>query len=368
MKTTLERLGVPNELAYFHGLIQFRERSVPTFRKIVDRKYDKTLRRYVDTLKSFEVYGKVSTIPVGMNKHYALNFLSDMLGGQQFDYVNPNLLEKQRKVFTMQAGPQIGKEFWIMGQRIELDNAGFTWRNGSVFMNTEKGGAPSEGWNTFPVEHTINLYLSSTVNGVKTTTIKTQRYTQNIEFTKAQLEALGFTDEMLTAHSYMRYDRTTPDTNVYLTDVSTDLEQIEDNVYWPNVYFNGKDDNSFDFKKLIPHYAATTPDFVVRVRGYNDSTNEDYPEPNYSGMGNFGKCFDIPMENEAVKPVRIEFGEQYSFENNDEEIVVTFANDGQRAIVGMAIEYKPLDGKKVDNEIFMNARTGEVFHDIFDAV
>lgn len=364
MKTTPERLGVPPELSYFDGIIQFKESRKPVFRRIVDRKFDPVQRKFVDTLKSFDVYSKVSSSPAGMNKREGLNFLSDMIHGQDFEVVNENLLQRERKEFTIQVGPQAGETFWTMSQQIVINQAGATWTFGSVFKNAQLDGSPSEGWNWFEVENTINHHLVRRAGGVTTTTIKTHRFVKNEKFTKDQLEELGYTDKYLCSLAEMNYTLAKPDDR-YLINVATDLEEIGERVYWPNVYFNGKDDNSFDFKKLIPHYAATTPDFVVRLRAYNDSTNADYPEPNYSGMGNFGKCLDIAFENEQVKPVRIEFGDNFSFENNEEEVVITFDNQGTRAAIGMCVEYKPLDGKKTDNEIYMDVRTGEVFHDIF---
>jgi hypothetical protein len=103
----------------------------------------------------------------------------------------------------------------------------------------------------------------------------------------------------------------------------------------------------------------------VRLRAYNDSTNADYPAPNLSGMGNYGQCLDIAFENEAVKPVRIEWGSSFGIQQTEDEVILTFDANGQRAAIGMCVEYKPLDGKKTDNEIYMDVRTGEVFHDIF---
>jgi len=366
MKTDLERLGLPSELAYFDGIIQFKESAKPVFKRIIDRKFDWTQKKWVETIKSFEVYSKISKTPQGLNKREALNFLNDMIHGHQFQVQDANTLVKPRQEVTIQVGPQAGNTFWIKGQKIELGNAGLKWTTDSVYMNAETDGSPSEGWAYFEVEETTNFLMTNTVNGVPTTTVKTVRHRVNRKFTHDELEALGYTDEYLSSLAYSRYTLAKPDTSIYLTCVSTDLEQLGDNIYWPNAYFNGRDESTFDFTKLVPHYTSKTPDFVFRIRAYNDSTNADYPEPNYSGMGNFGKCMDIPFENERVKPVRVEFGDNFGIEHTEEELVVTFANDGTRAAIGLCIEYKPLDGKKTDNEIYMDARTGEIIHSIFN--
>jgi hypothetical protein len=177
--------------------------------------------------------------------------------------------------------------------------------------------------------------------------------------------AFGITAEMIAENCYQLFELETPSENTHLLNVATDFEPLEEGVWIPNVYFNGKDDNTFNFGALIPPYASRTPDFVVRLRAYNDSTNADYPEPNYSGMGNYGQCLDIAFENEAVKPVRIEWGSTFGIQQTEDEVILTFDANGQRAAIGMCVEYKPLDGKKTDNEIYMDVRTGEVFHDIF---
>jgi len=130
-------------------------------------------------------------------------------------------------------------------------------------------------------------------------------------------------------------------------------------MFWPNVYLNGKDDNTFDFQKLIPHYATKTPDFVVRIRAYDTRTTADYPSQNYGGMGNAGKCMDLPFENENVKPIRIQAGSNFGLENNEDELVLTFNLNAAQAAIGIAIEYKPLDGKKVDTEMYFDLITGK---------
>jgi hypothetical protein len=81
-------------------------------------------------------------------------------------------------------------------------------------------------------------------------------------------------------------------------------------------------------------------------------------------MGTGGKCLDIAFENESVKPVRVEWGNSFSVRNEADEVVLTFDQDGTNTFIGMCIEYKPLDGKKTDNEIYMEVRTGEVFHSL----
>jgi hypothetical protein len=45
---------------------------------------------------------------------------------------------------------------------------------------------------------------------------------------------------------------------------------------------------------------------------------------------------------------------------------LTFDANGQRAAIGMCIEYKPLDGKKTDNEIYMDVRTGIISHSFIE--
>lgn len=198
---------------------------------------------------------------------------------------------------------------------------------------------------------------------------KTLRYTKTEVYRKGELEAkFSMTSEQLANGRGVSYDLTKPSEETHLLNVSVDLEQLDANIFWPNVYLNGRDDNSFDFKKLIPPYAATTPDFVVRVRAYDDRTTDDYAEPNYSGMGNYGKCLDVPFENESVKPIRVEFASvtQTLIEETPEELVITFKEGSQRAAIGIGIEYKPLDGKKVAQECYHNCLTNERTLSIFD--
>ena len=352
MKTTPQRLGLPVQLTRFNGILNSIENVIPAIDEKVVRRFDRATRKWVSettrTLTSYKIKG---------NQWMAYNHLSELIHGHGFEVSEDGYeLTKEAKEFTVEIGPFAGQTYKVGKQTMTFGLGEWIRRYHDPYRNAGKDGMPHEGLISCVV-------MNTTIFDIKPTP-RTVRQTYNRTFTRSEMEAMGITTEMLAQYSYQRFELQTPSEETHLLNVSLDLEQLEENVYWPNVYFNSKDDNSFDFQKLIPFYAFKTPDFVLRVRAYNDSTNADYPEPNYSGMGNGGKCMDIAFENEAVKPIRIEWGNAFGIENTADELVLTFDPNSQRAAIGIAIEYKPLDGKKVDHDIYMDVRTGLVVNNL----
>jgi hypothetical protein len=352
MKTTLEMLGLPEQLTRFNGWLKQTEHAIPALKENVTMAYDKATRKWVRTA----TYELTKTDVNRGDTWMAYNYFNSLVHGHGFIVSDDgNAIAKEASTFVVPVGPQAGKEFWTGAQTMEFDRG--TWKRvyHNAFRNADKDGNPHEGL--------IGLVVFSKTT-FQTSQPKVVSHKFNKTFTRSELLAMGITADMIAENCYQKFDLITPSIDTHLLNVATDLEQLDENVWVPNVYFNAKDDNSFNFGALIPPYAGRTPDFVVRLRAYNDSTNADYPEPNYSGMGNGGKCLDIAFENESVKPVRIEWGNSFSVRNEADEVILTFDQDGTNTCIGMCIEYKPLDGKKTDTEIYMDVRTGEVFHSL----
>jgi len=353
MKTTTERIGIPDQLTRFNGWLRQAEQMVPALKENVTMAYDRATRKWVKTA----TYELTKTNVSRNDAWMSYNYLGLLVNNHGFEVSEDgNLLTKDASTFIVEAGPQEGKEFWTGKQTMEFSNGKFKRIYHNAFRNAANDGSPHEGL--------IGLVVFNTTT-FQTSQPKVVRHKFNKTFTRSELLAFGITAEMIAENCYQLFELETPSENTHLLNVATDFEPLEEGVWIPNVYFNGKDDNTFNFGALIPPYATRTPDFVVRLRAYNDSTNADYPAPNLSGMGNYGQCLDIAFENEAVKPVRIEWGSSFGIQQTEDEVILTFDANGQRAAIGMCVEYKPLDGKKTDNEIYMDVRTGEVFHDIF---
>lgn len=351
--TTIERLGLPQQLSRFNGWLKETEQMIPALNENVQMVWDKVLRKYVKNT----TYSLTKTNVTRQGTWMGYNYLSSLIHDHGSNVSDDGYtLSFDRKTFIAPVGPQAGKEFWVGGQTMTFERGFWTRKYFDPFMNIDAEGNPHEG------RISMVVFNSTTFS---TTPPKTIRQKYNKVFTRSELAAMGITTEMIAECFYQKFALQTPSEDTHLLNVSTDLEPIEDGIYWPNVYFNGRDDNGFTFQNLIPPYATKTPDFIVRLRAYNDSTTADYPEPNYGGMGNFGKCLDLPFENESVKPVRIVWGDHFSVSNDPDEVVLTFDQNGQRAAIGMCIEYKPLDGKKTDTEMFINLKTGERTLSIF---
>lgn len=353
MNTTIQRLGLPEQLTRFNGILSSIENVIPAIDEKVTRRFDRIARKWVSettrTLVPYKING---------NKWMAYNHLAELVHGHGFVVSEDGYtLTKEAQEFVAQEGPFAGNTYRTGKQTMTYDRGEWVRRYHDPYRNAGNDGLPHEGLIACVVINTTTFDIKPTPRIVK--------QTYNRTFTRSEMEAMGFTTEMLGALSYQRFELQTPSEETHLLNVSTDLEQLDENVYWPNVYFNGKDDNSFDFQRLIPFYAFKVPDFEVRITAYGDVTTADYEEPNYSGLGNAGKWLDRGVENELVKPIRIEYGPSYSVEDTADELVLTFKEGASRAAIGVEILYKGTGGKGRDHFIGVNLLTGEKFWSIF---
>jgi len=356
MIETLKRLGLPENAASWDGWMSSTGKNSFILKETYERKFNVQSKKWIQTLVSTEF------IPTSVpSSHpaifHGLNYLCDQVNAFGLTQVNENQYSIGPMSATITVGPYAGKTYWYMGKTITKTGDTVKREYTSIYMNAEKDGNPSEGIVNVTVNEVVNFVSS------KGTRLSSSSYNKVREFRKGQLEALtGKTSEELAAYCYEIFTLTPKNNDIYLTSISTELEKIEENVYWPNVYLNSKDDNLFNFRALIPHWATSTNDFVVRIFGYDDRTNADFPGVNYSGMGNGGKFMDLPFENETVKPVRVDFIDGNSRpENTEDELVIYFNRASVRKIIGMEIEFKPLTGKGNWCRSYVDINTGEFF-------
>jgi len=354
MNATMQRLGIPEQFSTANGHIVLTKMIRPALVVTKTRTWNKLTKKY-DVATTYSL--KEEKMPlVGLRTDLLWNHLSTMINNIGFVPSEDGYsLTKPALNYTPEFGPQAGKEFWTSAQTITMERGIYKRTYDDPFMNIDETGAPHEGRLSM-VTYQRDVFATRTVEGKV-----------NKTYTRAELLSLGITTEQLAAMTYEQFDIRTPSEATSLLNVSTDLEELEEGTYMPVVYINGKDANTFDFRKLVGPSGQPTNDFIIRVLAYNDSTNADYPEPNYSGMGNFGKCLDLPFENEAPKPVRVTFGSNFAIENTEDELHIQFDENGRVSLISMMIEWKPLDGKKTYVEMFLNPRTGERFLDIFAA-
>jgi hypothetical protein len=355
---TLERLNVPLDLSDQNGIyVESRQRF------LVVREIYEYRRNPVTTVREKKLISRVIEAveePItNPQKAMALNFLSEKLNTGNYVLVNPRRLRKEGSTKIIEVGYLAGQQVWFMGGTIDITDTGYRQQFDSIYRNIDRNGNPTSGVVSLPVHQEHRFILTRRAGKVVTETVNTTFAKVNQTFTKEDIESWGYNSDELAQRCWKECIIQRPSEETHLLNVATDLEPLGDNIFWPNVYLNGKDDNTFDFQKLIPHYATRTPDFVVRIRAYDTRTNADYPGLNYAGMGNAGKCMDLPFENESVKPIRIQAGSNFGLENNEDELLLTFNLNAARAAIGIAIEYKPLDGKKVDTEMYFDLITGK---------
>lgn len=363
---TLVRLGLPLSFDQHDGIFVESKRIDPVLTEFYEYRTNPTTRRREKTLVERTLTPQV-TIPTRPIKMMALNFLSEQISAWNYQVVSENHIRKEGNTRILTTGPLAGQEVRFDGGDIIIENGVMRREYDSPYTNVDRTGQPAQVV-TLRVRERHRFVMRQVSGGIVTETFKDSFVNTSKVFTKDQIEAMGFSGQLLADYTSHEFTLTRPNEATHLLNVSTDLEPMGEGMYWPNAYFNGRDESTFNFRSLIPHYATSTPDFVYRIRAYDTSTNADYPSPNYSGMGNYGKCLDIAFENEDVKPVRVLFGDVQRTEihNGVDELVITFKSGTSRAAIGMAIEYKPLDGKKVENEMYINCLTGERTLRIFD--
>jgi len=212
-------------------------------------------------------------------------------------------------------------------------------------------------------------------------TVKTSRQTGNsIILTKDKIESLGYTDEQLSEMAFQEWNIIDANPATDLCTIALEIQELEGspNTYFPQVWINGKDDNSINFRDLMTPWGYKIPDFTLKICGHGDVTTEDlftfdtdgraiprYDAPihvttNPTLMGFRGKFSETRFENELPPFIKVVDGDKYGATVDTEgNLTIEFPAGVERKVIGFHIAFKPDTGKSDFYHTYLNLHTGE---------
>jgi hypothetical protein len=200
-----------------------------------------------------------------------------------------------------------------------------------------------------------------------------------IVLTKDQIEALGYDDATLAEQAFESWTLMDRNPQTHLTNIALELQPIEgeENLFHPEVYINGSDDQTINFRELSTPWGYKLPDFTLKICGHGDLTvhelfnfdefgrtsrKEDQPvfasleNPLLMGVG--GKFSHNQFENEFPPLVRAIEGDTYgSFVDADGILNIRFKAGDTRKVIGFNIALKPDTGKSDFYHVYMDLNT-----------
>ena len=200
-------------------------------------------------------------------------------------------------------------------------------------------------------------------------------------FTKDQIEALGYTDEMLSELTFQKWNLVETNPETELANIALELQPVEgmDNMLFPQVWINGRDDNDFNFQALNTPWGFKMTDFTLKICGYGDITVDDLFTFDADGRGTLkpdapvfassenpkifgfrGKFSESVFENENPPLIQVTEGDKYSTTFSNGVLTIQFPSGVNRKVIGFHIANKPDTGKSDFYHVFYNMKTGEL--------
>lgn len=198
-------------------------------------------------------------------------------------------------------------------------------------------------------------------------------------FTKAQIEAMGYTDAQLSELSFQRWNLVDVDPTVELAHIALELQPVEgvDNMLFPQVWINGTDDNDFNFQNLNTPWGYKMTDYTLKICGHGDVTTEDLftfdstgraiPKPdapvfvtseNPKIFGFRGKFSETVFENENPPLIQVTEGDKYQVTFDSGILTIQFPVGVNRKVIGFHLAMKPDTGKSDNYHVFYDMKTG----------
>lgn len=389
-----ELLDIPSHLSQFQNHIMKPAASsyLVVKDKVTRRIVNKTIQ---DTLvsRTFETRAGVSIGDYGF-----LNWISDTINYQNaLPTEDPNVFVKE---------PIIREDAFFNGLKVEISGGKVYLKNTGIFKNIEsraKEGsigdtngvfdgeaiAYEDGWCSFNREIDVDFVYSTRrtriagTNPVQynvvelTKKIKEKGY---ITLTKTQIEELGYTDAQLSDMVYQCWNLQGTHPSQVLSNVALEIQPIEgtDDLFFPEVYLNGIDDNEIMFQSLAMPFGGMMNDFTIKICGHGDLATEDLftfdadgraipktdapifvTSANPTLMGFGGKFSENKFENETPPLIRVSEGETYESWMEDGVLNVQFKEGDSRKVLAMHIAFKPDTGKSDFYHVYYDLRTGE---------
>jgi hypothetical protein len=248
----------------------------------------------------------------------------------------------------------------------------------------------STGWASFKETKDITFVYTTSRTRIPNTNPqqwnvveKTKKLTETgyIVLTKAEIEALGYTDEQLATKVFTKWNIADVEPSVMLSSVALEIQPMGDttNEFFPEVFINGKDDNTFDFSQLMTPWGYRVQDYYLKITGFNQglkfedmfTIDEDgravlkpgapiyAPSENPLMLGVGGKFCEVKYENELPPIIRMIDGNYGFHKDEDTNTLIISSPAGFKRDIGFHIAFKPDTGKSDFYHVYMDIDTLE---------
>lgn len=397
----LQLLGLPSYLEPYANKVLLPTTSQGCeIQTVIKRKF--VNGQVVDEIISRQI---VPTLSANKNEFTLLNFLSDSINQSLYVEVEPfKWVRESKKEETR----------FFNGSIMQITGNKLTQKLDGVFMNIEsqaKDGSigdtdgkftgetiPYEkGWVALTETKTIHAVVRTSrrrkpgtgplfktpQEWIISETLKTYTEKGRTVLTKQQLEEMGYTDQMLSDMSVREWLLVDANPETNLCHVALELQPVdgEENMLFPQVWINGKDDNAINYGNLVTPWGFKLPDFSLKICGHGDLTSEDLfildptmtvgptvrPDApifvtaeNPTLMGFRGKFSESRFDNENPPLIKfIKNGQKYRTSVQDGILTIEFPAECQRKKIGFHIALHPDTGKSDFYHVWYDIETGE---------
>lgn len=347
-------LNVPQEFVKYNGQIQKKiQYDLTEYRTIDFTNVDTINGKLVKKIDTTYTYGSVPTVQnFGA---YGLNILSSYLNSFGYSVTSDSELNKPAFWGTTPTGPFMGETYYFGWSNVNIIpvSGGYNYEVKSYpYMNVETNGLPAvTPWISIKqVTTTItgSVSISQPRFEVKITNVrKTTSRPTNVKYTKTQIEKQSKLSEVqISDYTKTVFQIFSTSGNTFANSTGTKINK-NGSTYSGQVFFNGLDAKSFNFKNLMASYGLKLNSYVTRWHLYNGAVNNSV----------YGSTFTQQLDESKVNDITIVAGSSFSYDASTN----TLTYDANKpAELWFQYELLPAQGKSPSWESRINLATGEV--------
>jgi hypothetical protein len=286
---------------------------------------------------------------------YALNILSSYIHAFGYSVQSDSELNKPAFWGTTPVGPFMGESYYFGWSNVNIIpvSGGYNYEVTSYpYMNVETNGLPAiTPWmNIKQVTTTItgSVSVSQPRFEVKITNVRqTTSRPINVKYTKEKLEKQSKLSETQIANMTKTvFQIFTTSGNTHCNSTGTRINK-NGSTYSGQVFFNGQDAKSINYKNLMASYGMKLNSYVTRWHLYNGEVNNSV----------YGSTFTQQLSETNLTDITILAGSSFGYDASTN----TLTYDANKpAELWFQYELLPAQGKSPSWESRINLVTGEV--------
>lgn len=347
-------LNVPQEFVKYNGQIQKKiQYNLTEYRTIDFTNVDTINGKLVKKVDTTYTY---SSVPTSQDfGAYGLNILSSYIHSFGYSVISDSELNKPAFWGTTPTGPFMGESYYFGWSNVNIIpvSGGYNYEVTSYpYMNTEANGLPAiTPWiNIKQVTTTItgSVSISQPRFQVKITNVRTNTAKPtNVKYTKEKLEKQSkLTEAKISEMTKTVFQIFSTSGNQFSNSTGTRINK-NGSTYSGQVFFNGQDAKTINFKSLMAPWKLNLNSYVTRWHLYNGSVNNSV----------YGSTFTKQMTENELTDITIIAGSSFSY-NASTNTLTYDAN--KPAELWFQYELLPAQGKSPSWESRINLATGEI--------